>query len=55
MKGISKAKKSVTNAKAQEKTTKKTTLSDKRKNAVKVPGTRSASWIPASKSSGKEN
>jgi len=50
---ISKAKKPVEKTKAQAKTARKTTLSDKRKNAAKVPGAKPASRKPAAKSKGK--
>ena len=43
VKGIAKAKKSAAKAKTQEKTAKKTTLSDKRKIAAKVPGAKPTS------------
>ena len=43
VKGISKAKKQTTKPKAQGKPARKTTLSDKRKNAAKVPGAKPAS------------
>ena len=54
VKGISKAKKPVEKPKTQGKTVKKNTLSDKRKNAAKVPGAKPASRKPASKSKGKK-
>ena len=47
--GIVKAKKPTAKAKTQEKTATKTTLSNKRKSAAKVPGARPASRKPASK------
>ena len=53
VKGISKAKKPTAKPKAQGKTARKATLSDKRKNAAKVPGAKPASRKPASKAKGK--
>ena len=53
VKGIPKAKKPVAKPKAQGKAAGKATLSDKRKNAAKVPGAKPASRKPASKSKGK--
>ena len=50
--GISKAKNP--NAEAKGKPAKKTTLSDKRKTAAKVPGAKPASRKPASKSKKKK-
>ena len=49
VKGISKAKKPAVKSKAQGKTTRKTTLSGKRKAAAKVPGAKTASRKSASK------
>jgi addiction module HigA family antidote len=54
VKGISKAKKPAAEPKAQGKTAGKATLSDKRKNAAKAPGAKSASRKPASKTKGKK-
>ena len=51
VKGIPKAGKPAAKPKAQGKPARKTTLSDKRKNAAKVPG---ASRKPAAKSKGKK-
>jgi addiction module HigA family antidote len=53
VKGIPKAKKPNAKPIAQGKTARKTTLSDKRKNAAKVPGAKPASRKPTSKSKGK--
>ena len=47
VKGIPKAKKPAAEPKAQGKTARKTTLSDKRKKAEKVPGEKAASRKPA--------
>ena len=49
VKGIVKAKKPAAKAKTQEKTVKKTTLSEKRKSAAKVPRVKTASRKLASK------
>ena len=49
VKGISKAKKPAAKPKAENKSVKKTTLSDKRKKAAKVPGAKPASRKSASK------
>jgi len=54
VKGIPKAKKPAIKPEAQGKTARKATLSDKRKNAAKVPGTKPASRKPASKTKGKK-
>jgi len=54
VKGISKAKEPVAKPKAQGNAARKTTLSDKRKNAAKVPGAKPASRKPASKAKGKK-
>jgi len=54
VKGIPKAKKPDVKPKAQGKAARKTALSDKRKNAAKVPGAKPASRKPASKTKGKK-
>ena len=52
--GITKAKKPAGKTKSEGKPAKKTTLSDKRKKAAKVPGAKPASRKPASTSRGKK-
>jgi len=54
IKGIAKAKNPTAKSKAKEKPARKTTLSDKRKNAAKVPGAKAASRKTSSTSKKKK-